>query len=564
VVEPFLSTQWFVKTQPLAEPAIRVVEEGRVTFVPKGWENTYFAWMRNIKDWCISRQLWWGHQIPAWYCEACDDLVVARADAELGIVPPLEQEQVLIIPSGANPIVASERPAACPRCGREDLIQDPDVLDTWFSSALWPFSTMGWPERTKLLSSFYPTSTLVTSHDIIFFWVARMIMMGLKFIKEIPFRDVYIHALVRDAEGQKMSKSKGNVIDPMEVIERYGADALRFTLAALAAQGRDVRLSEERIEGYRHFCNKLWNAYQFLSRHLSILGGDTSPTFGSLPLDLADRWLVSRLHGLIGTVTEELEGYRFNDAASALYQFLWHEYCDWYLEIVKARLNSDAAKEEQRAGVAVMLHGLDTALRLLHPFMPFITEEIWQRIPHREGSLMVSEWPKADPTLLAPDAEVMIGLLMRLTRAARDLRSDLEIAPHQPIQLVLRTPSDMEDRAVGEILPYLASLARSSGATYGQHVDRPSRAAVAFVDGIEVHLPVDDPSVIVSRQRKLGRELEKVEQELARVTKKLNDSGFLSKAPEGIIAKERDGRARLLETKAKLLQHLERLAAMAR
>jgi valyl-tRNA synthetase len=404
---------------------------------------------------------------------------------------------------------------------------------------------------------------LVTSFDIIFFWVARMIMMGLKFMGEVPFRDVYIHALVRDAEGQKMSKSKGNVIDPMQVIDRYGADALRFTLAALAAQGRDVRLSEERIEGYRHFCNKLWNAYQFLSRHLSVLGATSQP-LSNLTLDLADRWLLSRLQGLIGTVTEELEGYRFNEAASALYQFLWHEYCDWYLEIVKARLNSDARQEQRQAGVALLLHGLDTSLRLLHPFMPFITEEIWQRIPHDGDSLMVSNWPKADPTLRAADAEVSIGLLMELTRAARDLRSDLEIAPSKSIQLILRTPSDMEDRTIGAILPYLASLAGSSGVTYGQHVDRPSRAAVAFVNGIEVHLPVDDPSVIASRQRKLRRELEKMEQELARVAKKLSDSGFLLKAPEEVVAKERDGHVRLLDAKAKLLQHLERLAAMAR
>jgi valyl-tRNA synthetase len=404
---------------------------------------------------------------------------------------------------------------------------------------------------------------LVTSFDIIFFWVARMIMVGLKFMGEVPFRDVYIHALVRDAEGQKMSKSKGNVIDPMEVIDRYGADALRFTLAALAAQGRDVRLSEERIEGYRHFCNKLWNAYQFLSRHLSVLGANSQP-FSDVSLDLADRWLLSRLQGLIGAVTEELEGYRFNEATSALYQFLWHEYCDWYLEIVKARLNSDAPKEQQRAGVALLLHGLDTALRLLHPFMPFITEEIWQQLPHRGSSLMVADWPTADPACRAPDAEVSFALLMELTRAARDLRSDLEIASNRSIELILRTSSDRDDRSIETILPYLASLARSSGVTYGQHLDRPSRAAVAFVDGIEVHLPVDDPSIIASRQQKLRRELEKVEQELARVGKKLNDSGFLLKAPEEVVAKERDGHARLLDARTKLLQYLERLDTLAR
>ncbi|MBI4381659.1 MAG: valine--tRNA ligase [candidate division NC10 bacterium] len=565
VVEPFLSTQWFVKTQPLAEPAIRAVEEGRIGFIPNHWENTYFAWMRNIRDWCISRQLWWGHQIPAWYCVNCDkDSIIRSAWAAPGATrTPDSKRDWLIISNEAQSIVALEKPSACPRCGAKDLIQDPDVLDTWFSSALWPFSTMGWPEQTKSLSRFYPTSALVTSFDIIFFWVARMIMMGLKFMGEVPFRDVYIHALVRDAEGQKMSKSKGNVIDPMEVIERYGADALRFTLAALAAQGRDVRLSEERIEGYRHFCNKLWNAYQFLSRHLPVLGG-ASPTLGSLSLDLADRWLLSRLQALIGEVTEALEAYRFNDAASALYQFLWHEYCDWYLEIVKARLNSDARDEERRAGVALLLHGLDTALRLLHPFMPFITEEIWRQLPHRGDSLMVADWPTADPACRAPDAEVSIGLLMELTRAARDLRSDLEIASNKSIQLILRTSSDRDDRSIETILPYLASLARSSGVTYGQHLDRPSRAAVAFVEGIEVHLPVDDPSVIVSRQKRLRRELEKVEQELVRVAKKLNDPGFRLKAPEEVVAKEHDGHARLLDAKAKLVQHLERLAAMAR
>ena len=280
VIEPYLSTQWFVKTQPLAEPAIRAVEEGQVRFVPKHWENTYFAWMRNIRDWCISRQLWWGHQIPAWYCRDCDrDNIIESAWSK----DESPQRYWLIITDKAHPIVELEKPLSCPRCGGKDLVQDPDVLDTWFSSALWPFSTLGWPEQTQALARFYPTSTLVTSHDIIFFWVARMIMMGLKFMGDVPFKDVYIHALVRDAEGQKMSKSKGNVIDPIQVIDSYGADALRFTLAALAAQGRDIRLSEERIEGYRHFCNKLWNAYQFLSRHLSILGGDTSPSWGVTP-----------------------------------------------------------------------------------------------------------------------------------------------------------------------------------------------------------------------------------------------------------------------------------------
>jgi valyl-tRNA synthetase len=358
-----------------------------------------------------------------------------------------------------------------------------------------------------------------------------------------------------------MSKSKGNVIDPMEVIDRYGADALRFTLAALAAQGRDVRLSEERIEGYRHFCNKLWNAYQFLSRHLPVLGG-ASPTLGSLSLDLADRWLLSRLQDLIGEVTEALEAYRFNDAASALYQFLWHEYCDWYLEIVKARLNSDARQEQRQAGVALLLHGLDTSLRLLHPFMPFITEEIWRQLPHRGDSLMVADWPMADPACRAPEVEASFGLLMELTRKARDIRSILEISSNKSIPLILRTFSDDEDRMVATILPYLTSLAGVSDVDYGQMLNRPSRAVPALAWGIEMYLLVDDPSRVAVGKQKLDREWEKVLQELARVSKKLSDPGFLSKAPGDVVAKEQGKRDKLEADKRKLEQSLAQLDQM--
>lgn len=388
-------------------------------------------------------------------------------------------------------------------------------------------------------------------------------MMGLKFKGDVPFREVYIHALVRDAEGQKMSKSKGNVIDPLEIIDRYGADAFRFTLAALAAQGRDIRLSEERIEGYRHFCNKLWNANQFLARYLPLLE-DPLPPVSSLSLDLADRWLLSRLHDLIGSVTKALEEYRFNEAASALYQFVWHEYCDWYLEIVKSRLASGSSQDGRQAGVALLRLGLETALRLLHPFMPFITEEIWQQLPHHGTSLMVAEWPKADPGWQAADAEASMSLLMDLTRATRDLRSDLEIPPQKSIRLVLRTSSDNDDRAIDTVMLYLSALTRAEHVSSGQHLDRPSRAAVALVGGIEVHLPVDDLSVFTARQQKLRRELEKVEQELARVDKKLRNPDFLSKAPEEVVTKERGEHARLMDTRTKLLQHLERIEHLLR
>ncbi|MCP9450725.1 MAG: valine--tRNA ligase, partial [Nitrospira sp.] len=322
VVEPYLSPQWFVKIQPLADPAIKVVEEGRIRIIPEGWVNNYLGWMRNIKDWCISRQIWWGHQIPAWYCLACNDRYL------------IAQEATTTILQGARPIVAKQAPSQCPTCGDSRFMRDPDVLDTWFSSALWPFSTLGWPDQTPELKRYYPTSTLVTGLDILFFWVARMIMMGLKFMGDVPFRDVYIHALVRDAEGQKMSKSKGNVIDPLHVMDKYGADALRFTLASMASPGRDVKLAEERIEGYRNFANKIWNAARFALMYLN--GPRTASPLSERPFP--DRWIVSRLNRTIQTVSSELEAYRFDRAASVLYQFIWHEYCDWYVELIKPTL----------------------------------------------------------------------------------------------------------------------------------------------------------------------------------------------------------------------------------
>ncbi|MEE9165446.1 MAG: valine--tRNA ligase, partial [Nitrospinota bacterium] len=346
IIEPTISLQWFVRIKPLAEPAIQAVKEGKVKIIPKNWEKTYFDWMENIRDWCISRQIWWGHQIPAWHCASC-----------------------------SNTLVEKDTPEKCDKCEGTDLIQETDVLDTWFSSALWPFSTLGWPNKTKTLEVFYPTSVMVTGFDILFFWVARMIMMGIKFMGDVPFKHVYIHALVRDAEGKKMSKSKGNIIDPLKVMDTYGTDAFRFTLAAFAAHGRDIKLSEERIEGYRHFANKLWNASRFALMNIS--NHNAQPATGNLKpaFSLADRWILSRLNTAVKNVRKSLEEYRFNDAAEAIYQFLWHELCDWYIEIIKPRLYGKEAGKES-AGEMLMLT-LGTSLRLLHPFMPFITEEIW-------------------------------------------------------------------------------------------------------------------------------------------------------------------------------------------
>ncbi|MCP4687516.1 MAG: valine--tRNA ligase, partial [Desulfobacterales bacterium] len=355
IVEPNLSRQWFVKIKPLAEKAIDAVKEGETTIIPDTWTNTYNDWMYNIRDWCVSRQIWWGHQIPAWTCEKCEEVTVAM-----------------------------ETPDKCPGCGSGDLVRETDVLDTWFSSALWPFSTMGWPDETPLLKTFYPTSVLVTGFDILFFWVARMMMMGIHFMGGAPFKDVYVHALVRDEKGKKMSKSKGNVIDPLTVIDQYGADAFRFTLAAFAAQGRDIKMSEKRVEGYRNFINKLWNAARFSLMHV----GDDSGSIPSEGLSLPDRWILSRLNRATRTVAEAIETHRFNDAASAAYNFVWHEFCDWYVEAIKPILydKEDASRKEKT--LPVLRRTLHDILILLHPFTPFVTEEIWWKLPGTEGSIM--------------------------------------------------------------------------------------------------------------------------------------------------------------------------------
>ncbi|HEX2438992.1 MAG TPA: valine--tRNA ligase, partial [Methylomirabilota bacterium] len=390
VVEPLVSKQWYVNVKPLADEALAATRDGRITIVPSGWTKTYDHWMENIRPWCISRQLWWGHRIPAWYCDADGSIHVARTD-----------------------------PGACPKCGGA-LRQDPDVLDTWFSSGLWPFSTLGWPDDTAELRKYYPTSVLVTGFDIIFFWVARMAMFGLHVMKEEPFRDVYIHALVRDAEGQKMSKSKGNVVDPLAVMSKYGTDAFRFTLAALAAQGRDIRISDERVEGYRNFANKLWNAARLV---LSNLDG-YDPHGDTAPAGLPGRWIHSRLQATITEVREALDAYRFNDGAGAIYQFLWNDVCDWYLEIAKGALYGTADPAGRNRVQHALVTVLETTLRLLHPFMPFITEELWQRLPHQGESIMVAPFPKATAAA-DPDAEREMALLMQVVTAVRNIRGEM-------------------------------------------------------------------------------------------------------------------------------------------
>ena len=519
VVEPYLSPQWFVKTQPLAEPAIKAVEDGTITFYPKGWENTYFDWMRNIKDWCISRQIWWGHRIPAWYCDDCAAITVSRTDA-----------------------------VSCSACGSKNIRQETDVLDTWFSSALWPFSTLGWPEKTKELATYYPTSVLVTSFDIIFFWVARMIMMGLHFMKEAPFKDVYIHALVRDAEGQKMSKSKGNVIDPLEMTEQFGTDAFRFTLTAFAAQGRDIKMSAERIEGYRNFANKIWNASRFVMMNLEE-GFFPNSAIVVQESSLADRWIASRLNTVIQEVQAALQEYRFNDAASTLYQFIWHEYCDWYVEFSKPALKDEGPNKKAAQTTLVMT--LETALRLLHPIMPFITEEIWQKLPKEirgaEESIMISSFPSSDAKYIDEAVERSMRLPMDAILAIRNIRGEMNISPREKVRANIRAENEDVIKNFEQTAGYVTSLSGLSHIAVALDTAKPEGSATGTIRGAEIYVASDQTIDKGAERDRLMKEIAKTSKDIDMFSKKLSNKSFVDKAPKAVVEKDT---ARLGELKA--------------
>jgi len=531
VVEPFLSNQWFVKIKPLAEVALAAVKDGRTQFFPTHWEKTYFTWMENIRDWCISRQLWWGHRIPAWYCGDCNAMVVSRTDV-----------------------------AACTQCGSKNVTQETDVLDTWFSSGLWPFSTMGWPEQTEDLKTFYPTSTLVTGFDIIFFWVARMMMLGLKFMGDVPFRHIYIHALVRDEQGQKMSKTKGNVIDPLDVMSAYGTDALRFTLTALSAIGRDIRLSAERITGYRNFANKVWNAARFVLMNQAKGNEEQKTVTNPENLGLADRWILSRLQYTIQEVRQALDEYRFNEIAAAIYQFTWHEFCDWYLELSKISLESkDTAEQEQTRAVLVTV--LDAIMRLLHPVMPFISEEIWHALhPNRvDDSIMVQPFPVVNPALLDADAEQRMGLVMDAIRSVRNIRSEMNLPPSQELTAIILPKAGTVEPQLRANEAFLRRLARLGDIRYQNEGERPRGAALAVIEGAEVHVPLAGLVNLQEETKRLEKEIGKVANEFAGVQRKLSDPKFIERAPEEVVEKDRDRAAQLEEKRQSLERSLERL-----
>ncbi len=529
VIEPTLSKQWFVRTKPLAEAAIQAVKDGRTKIVPPVWEKTYFEWMDSIRDWCISRQIWWGHRIPAWYCKKCDEIIVSR-----------------------------EEPHSCGRCSSRDFRQETDVLDTWFSSALWPFSTLGWPKETEELRVFYPTSVLVTGFDILFFWVARMMMMGLKFMGDVPFNDVYIHALVRDIQGRKMSKSRGNVIDPLMVMEEYGTDAFRFTLAAFAAQGRDICLSEERIEGYRHFANKIWNASRFSLTNLT----DFQPIAQEIALremSLANRWILSRFNETVRDVTRALEEYRFNDGAQAIYRFIWHEFCDWYLELIKPVLYGKDNPQERAVTQHVLLNVLDGALRLLHPFMPFITEEIWQRLPHEGKSIMIADFPRYEAALRDEEALRDMDLVMRTIGGIRNIRGEMDIAPNKQLDVLLLAEADNVRNRLDQYRACITHLARVGSLSFITSGERPRDAATAVIGDVEIFVAMAKGMDLGGEARRLEKEIQKVAKELKLADGKLSNDEFISKAPAEVVEKVKLKREALVIKDKKLRESLEEI-----
>jgi valyl-tRNA synthetase len=531
VVEPYLSTQWFVAMQPLADAAIEAQKgENGVNFVPDRFEKTYLHWIENIRDWCISRQLWWGHRIPAWYCESCGETHVALED-----------------------------PTKCSKCGHDSLTQDNDVLDTWFSSGLWPFSTMGWPEQTSDLARYYPTSVLVTAYDIIFFWVARMIFTALEFTGEKPFQDVLIHGLVRAEDGRKMSKSLGNGIDPLEVVAQYGADALRFMLLTGTAPGYDQRFQFERVESARNFANKIWNASRFVMMNL---GDDFLPA--GIPADAqlgtADKWILHRLNETVNDVNERLENYDFGGAGSAIYEFLWNEYCDWYIELAKMPLNGedDAAKETTKN---VLVYVLDSALRLLHPYMPFLTEEIWLHLPGRaEGaSIVTAAYPTDLEAFANPTAEQEMSLLMEIIRSIRNSRAEMNVPPSRPITLLIKAKDEETLDILNRGESYIRRFCNPEQLTIATDIAAPEKAVSNVVTGAELFLPLAGLIDIDAEISRLEKEIKKLDGEVERIEKKLNNPGFVAKAPADVIDTEKAKLADYAEKREKVRARLAEL-----
>jgi len=532
VIEPAVSKQWFVKVKPLAKMASAAVVKGDTKIIPKLWEGTYFEWMENIRDWCISRQIWWGHRIPVWHCDDCK-----------------------------NMIVAIEEPTKCTKCDSSNLRQEEDVLDTWFSSGLWPFSTLGWPEETEALKTFYPTSLLVTGFDIIFFWVARMMMLGLYIQKDVPFDNVYLHALVRDEKGDKMSKSKGNIIDPLEMIDKYGADAFRYTLAAFTAQGRDIKMSEKRIDGYRHFVNKIWNATRFSMITLEDY------TEGDIALkdddySLCDRWIVSRLNRMTADVTRCIDEYKFNDAAGKIYQFVWHELCDWYLEMAKPVLYGKDEPAKRQAAQKTLFMVLTNSIKILHPFMPFVTEEIWQTLTKGEGSIMVSNFPVEDEELRDEEAEKKMELIMSVIGSIRNIRGVMHITPSKKLKVLLSISDEGLIPEIADGKDYICDLANLEELSIKGGIEEPEGVATGVVGPINIFVFLEGIIDVKVEKARLEKELTKIEKDTNFLSRKLDKSDFMEKASKEIIEKEKSRFEEFKDKRVILEEALKRVVAI--
>lgn len=577
VIEPYLTPQWYVKVAPLAEPALKAVKDGDIKFVPENWSNTYYHWMENIQDWCISRQLWWGHQIPAWY-DNKDNVYVGRTEEEVR-----EKHNL----------------------GDIELRRDEDVLDTWFSSALWPFATLGWPEKTPELETFLPTSVLVTGFDIIFFWVARMIMMGLKFTGQIPFKEIYITGLIRDEQGQKMSKSKGNVLDPIDIIdgielealvdkrttgmmnpkaaekivkrtrkqfpdgiEAYGTDAMRFTFCAMASTSRDINFDLNRVEGYRNFCNKIWNAARYAL--MNTEDQDTGLTNTDMEFSLADRWIISEFQKTITEYEKAIETYRFDLASNALYEFTWNTYCDWYLELSKPILYSDEYSETAKRGTRhTLVSILESLMRLLHPFMPFITEEIWQKVAPLAGktdesrpSIMLQDFPQVDETLIDAKAEQDIDWLKKVIVGVRNIRGEMNIAPGKPLDVMFKNGSDVDKQRLNHNKTFLSKLAKLASIQWLESGEEAPMSATALAGDMEILIPMAGLIDVEQELARLDKEAEKLDKELQRIAGKLKNPNFTDKAPEAVVEKEKSKLAEVESTIAKIKEQQTQLKAL--
>lgn len=526
VVEPMVSTQWFVKMKPLAEAAIKCVTEGHTQFVPSRFTKTYLQWMENIHDWCISRQIWWGHRIPVWYCDDCGAVSASRTDL-----------------------------TACPKCGSTHIHQDEDALDTWFSSGLWPFSTFGWPDKTPELEQWYPTSVLVTGYDIIFFWVARMITMGEEFMGKEPFKHVFIHGLVRDEQGRKMSKSLGNGIDPLDVIGKYGADTLRFMLITGNTPGNDMRFYWNRIESTRNFANKIWNASRFALMNLDGYDKDAEKA----PLTLADRWILSRLQHTIQEVSDYLEKFELGEAGRLIYDFIWGEVCDWYIELAKPRLYNKENAAERATAQSVLCKVLGDAMKLLHPYMPFITEEIWQHLPHEGKSIMIAPWPKADGKLMDDTVEKQMTAIMDVIKAIRNMRAEVNAAPGHKAPATVLVDEDLK-AVFSSHASYIQQLGTVDNLTIGGMDDAaPENAMAAVVNGAKVYLPLKGLIDVDKELARLQKELDGAEKEAKRAVGKLSNQNFLAKAPVEVVEKEKTKQAEVLARIDGLKERMETL-----